>query len=64
MKICDNCGHRNFSATVKLGQKQPMCEKCNKPLADKAECRPRNGVKVYGGGYRCSKLPDSDERGF
>ena len=41
MKICNHCGHRNWTPDKK-------CEECNKPFKQSAQCRPMIGSKEYG----------------
>jgi len=60
MKICDNCGERNWTITKK-GTKR-ICYSCGQPLSEKPLINPVKGEKMMNSdGYRRGKIPDSDE---
>lgn len=48
MKICMNCGHRNWEVVGK----QPKCEECGKQLSGPPVNNPRVGGKQLSGGHR------------
>ena len=38
MKICDLCGHANYSFIYR--DKKPMCNNCGKPMSEIPQCKP------------------------
>lgn len=38
MKICDLCGHGNYSFIIR--DKKPICNDCGKPMATTPQCKP------------------------
>ena len=46
MKICDNCGHPNF--TVNVVKKKPVCSECKNIMSDSWQCSPTRKTNPIG----------------
>ena len=63
MKICDNCGHRNFKL-IENDKKKPVCSECGELLPKGGAIKEHgHGLGNQGSGdgcYSMGKIKDSD----